>query len=180
MPNGKMGRWRWFLASALAVLSAGCAHDKLVAYSNPPPAWGPLVPPPPKDGKVFLIGRSTAINSLDEGAAMRVAKRDAAYEAVSLAAQDVRGNFCIVDAKTGDIVRGKETTEGRQNTKVEVDVDAIVMGLTLEDAYWEKRSIREHAGGRKILRYLYRVMTSIEESELERIREDLKKKLRTD
>jgi len=176
----RSGWWRLLLLAIGALLCAGCAHERLIKASRPtPPAWDLLTPSPPKDGKTFLIGRSLAVNVLDERHGIQAAMNDAAYQVALAAAAHVGARVMLVDNRTGEQIRGRERTEQPEKSTVRVDVASIIMGLRQDDAYWERWSVREAFLCPKFKRYKYWVLASFPSDELQRLGEDLKKKSRT-
>jgi hypothetical protein len=161
-------------------LSLGCAHENIIAVNNPNAADWKLTPPIPASGKVFFIGRSLAVNILDERHGINAAIDDAAYQVAKTIVADVKGTVSIIDSRDGDGVRGKEGTEQTSQSNVRVDVAAIVSNVRQEDAYWERWSVREHFMGKAFKRYKYYVLASFPETELKRLQEDVKKKLQRD
>jgi len=163
----------------LAILVAGCAHEQILDRSSPgPPAWQ-LTPPRPSGERVSFVGRSLAVNVLDERHGVNEAIDDAAYQIARSIASDVGGTVSIIDSRKGEQIRGRETTDQSSHSQVVIDVKNIVSGLTHENTYWEKWSVRESSMGSKVRRYKYWVLVSFPKAELDRMREEVKKKLKT-
>ena len=169
---------KWHLATTyvLAWLSIGCAGETMVSSSSPmPPNWR-LTPPISASDKVFFVGRSLAVNVLDERHGVNEAIDDAAFQIAKAAIADVKGTVSIIDSRGGEAIRGRETTGQPSESTVRVDVAAIVSNIRQEDTYWERWSVREEFMGKEFKRYKYYVLVAIPEAELKHLQDDVKKK----
>jgi hypothetical protein len=163
------------IAVAAALLCAGCAHETLLRASKPTPPWDLLTPPPPKGDQTLFIGRSLAVNILDERQGIESAINDAAYQIALAASANVGAQVTLVDQRTGEAIRGRERSEQPDRSKIQVDVSNILIGLRHVDTYWERWSIRESFLGPEFARTKFYVLVSFPTKELERLSEDLKK-----
>jgi len=169
------------LIAIVAVLLSGCAHETLVSDTEircpeeRRPDWT-YTPPPASNGKVFFVGRSLAVNVLDEKNAMNQAMDDAIYQIARAAGADIKGSTTIIDRRTGEAIRGKEQTEQPSKEEIRVDVNGTVIGVRQEDTFWEKFSVREKFLGEKYMRYKCYVLVSVSEQELKELETQVKKK----
>jgi len=181
------GVWLCFAMTILLAISMGCAHQRVIATSQPgPPSWL-LTPPKPSDGKVFFVGRSLGLNVLDEKQAINLAIDDAAYQIARAITADVTGQVTIIDSRKteekrqssliGNKVKQDTRSDQSSHDQVVVDVRSIVSGLVQENAYWERCSVRDTFFGPKLRRYKYWLLVSFPERELKRLQNDVKKKL---
>ena len=170
-------------------LFVGCSHEKLVQDmetrrpNENRPDWT-INPPTPANGKVFFVGRSLAVNVLDEKHGINEAMDDAIYQIARAAGADVKGHARIVDTRRGEAIRGKEQTEQPSQDEVRVDVDGTVIGIRQQDVFWERYSVRKKFGladilymdeDEKFTRYKYYVLVSVPEAELKRLEEEKQK-----
>jgi hypothetical protein len=129
---------------------------------------------------VFFVGRSLAVNVLDEKNAMNQAMDDAIYQIARAAGAEIRGSTTIIDRRSGEAIRGKEQTEQPSKEEIRVDVNGTVIGVRQEDTFWERFSVREKFLGEKYRRYKYYVLVSVSEQELKELEAQVKKKSRVD
>ena len=160
----------------LSVVLLGCAHEKRIEGPSTEnrPSWT-LNSPSPSNGKVYFVGRSLAINVLDEKHGINEATNDAIYQIARAAGADVEGRAKIVDIRQGEAIRGKEQTEQPSRDEVYIDVNGTVIGMRQEDVFWERYSVREKFGEEEFVRYKYYVLVSVPEEELKRLEEQKKK-----
>jgi len=169
------------LVSAVAVVMAGCAGERLTSDKDTRrtqerrPDWT-YTPPSASNGKVYFVGRSLAVNVLDEKNAMNQAMDDAIYQVARAAGAEVKGSAKIVDRRSGEAIRGRERTQQSSEDQIQVDVDGTVIGVRQEDTFWERFDIREKPLGSKYARYKYYVLISVSEQELKDLVEQIKKK----
>jgi len=168
---------RRLILPMVVLLCIGCAHEKKIGSSYTVTPTGQLTPPPPANGKVFFIGRSLGVNILDERNGINAAIDDAAMQIAKDITREVGGRVEFVDSRKGEAIRGKETTEQAGKNQFVFDVSTIVSGVTQEDAYWERWSVREKSLGEGFARYRYYVLVSYPQDELNRQRELVKKKM---
>lgn len=173
------------LIFAMAFISWGCAHETLVSDTETRrpqerrPDWT-YTPPPSSQGKVFFVGRSLAVDVLDERNAMNQAVDDAIYQIARAAGAEVRGSTKIIDRRWGEAIRGEEETEQPSEEVIRVDVNGTVIGIRQEDIFWERFSVREKFLSEKYRRYKYYVLVSVPEEELDDLKNQVKKKSRPD
>lgn len=173
------------LTLLLALMLCGCAHETLVSDTETRlpqerrPDWT-YTPPLTSQGKVFFVGRSLAVNVLDEKNAMNQAMDDAIYQIARAAGAEVRGRTEIIDRRWGEAIRGEERTAQPSEEVIRVDVDGTVIGVRQEDTFWERFSVREKFLGKKYRRYKYYILVSVPEEELEELKTYVKKKSRLD
>jgi hypothetical protein len=171
-------RFLWVPIAGIFV--TGCVHERvvknaaMVTYEGVP-QWA-LQPPLPAQGKVFFTGRSLAVNALDKRSGMNEAVNDAIYQIARAAGSQVNATIVAVDTRIGEDIRGKEEIDRQASSVIRIDVDGVVVGIQQEDAFWEQFSIRERILGPRFVRVRYQVLVSIPEGELERLREEVKKK----
>jgi hypothetical protein len=176
-----LGLW----IAALTVVGAGCAQETLISDTETRrpqerrPDWS-YTPPPASNGKVYFVGRSLAVNVLDEKNAMNQAMDDAIYQVARAGGAEVKGSTRIIDRRTGEAIRGKEQTEQPSEEQLQVDVNGTVIGVRQEDTFWEKFAVREKTLGEKYRRYKYYVLVSVSEQELKDLQNQVKKKSRRD
>ena len=176
-----MGRWISF--GLIAIAAAGCAREVMMTdttirrTAENRPAWT-YTPPPPSNGKAFFVGRSLAVNVLDEQHAMNEAMDDAIYQIARSAGAEVTGNARYVDHRSGEAIRGTERTEQPSDEEVRVDVNGTVIGVRQEDTFFEKFSVRDKSLGDKYQRYKYYVLVSVPQTELDELANQVKKKAR--
>ncbi|MCX5643621.1 MAG: hypothetical protein NTZ17_02890 [Phycisphaerae bacterium] len=168
--------------SAVALLLAGCVHETLVSDTETRrpqerrPDWT-YTPPPASNGKAYFVGRSLAVNVLDEKNAMNQAMDDAIYQIARAAGAEVKGSARIIDRRVGEAIRGKEQTEQPSEDQIQVDVNGTVIGVRQEDTFWERFSVREKTLGESYKRYKYYVLVSVSEEELKDLENQVKKSL---
>jgi hypothetical protein len=165
---------------AVVLLLSGCAHETMVSDTEARrqeenrPSWT-YTPPGPSDGKVYFVGRSLAVNVLDERNAMNQAMDDALYQIARAAGADVTGTTRIIDRRSGEAIRGQERTDQPSDEQIQIDVNGTVVGIRQEDVFWERFSVREKALSEKYKRYKYYVLVSVPEQELEDLKNQVKK-----
>jgi hypothetical protein len=172
------------LAGAVAL--SGCAWEKSrgIPESQQPnvmstgPRWT-LTPPPPANGEVFFVGRSLAVNILDEKKAINQAIDDAAYQIARAIGANVSGTVSIIDSRSGEEIKGSEKTDQTTRDQVVVDVKALISGMTQKDTYRELWQVKDPGMPEKVRRYKYWVLISFPEAELKRLQDDVKKKQMT-
>lgn len=171
------------LPVGLLLAVAGCAtggpYERILSTSrNSRPVWIRTTPPA-SDGYEFYVGRSVAVNVLDERRAMLRAKHDAAYDIAMSIVAEVRGNSTWVDSQHGDEVRGDEYVDTYWDNQIRVLVDQLLSGFRELESYWELWEVSDtvRATGRResFRRYKYYVLVSFPQAELERCREAVKK-----
>jgi len=158
---------------ACACASFGPGEKKLAASDPVRPEW-PDVPPPPKGDTEFFVGRTVAKNVLQEKQAIHSGVNDALYHAAKSVGADVKGAVTVVDRSTGDVITGSEITDQDSEEVVRIDVSQHVPGMRHLDTYWEIWAVREGAGW--FTRYKYWVLISVPKSDLDRLKEEIKKK----
>jgi hypothetical protein len=167
--------------SGIIVFLSGCAQEKLVSDTETRraeehrPDWT-YTPPPASNGKVYFVGRSLAVNVLDEKNAMNQAMDDAIYQIARAAGAEVKGSVRIIDRRSGEAIRGKEQTEQISEDQIQVDVNGTVIGVRQENTFWERFSVREKAFGEEYKRYKYYVLVSVSETQLKELESQVKKK----
>ena len=170
------------LGSLLLICLAACGSLESLekASKTPAPEWvvnlTPPRPPQVGENRQYFIGRSTATNILDERMGINEAMQDAAYSIAAAAAEGVGGSWVIVDSRSGDRVRGADRAQGSAERRIEVDINQLVSGLRQEDGYWEQWKLRGKDIDGTVRRYKYWVLVSFPIEELERLREQVKKK----
>ncbi len=180
-----MRRNNWFILPATlpVLIVAGCLHspkhyERLVRISRKqPPSWTRSIPPS-KDGDAFFVGRSIAVNVLDERRAMLRAKHDAAYDIALSIMAEVHGAARWTDMQHGDEVRGVESVDTNLHNQITVLTDQILSGFREIESYWELWEVADNPPGAPLTsfrRYKYFVLVSFPEKELERCRREVKK-----
>ena len=160
------------------VILSGCAHQKLLERNTAgSPAWT-LTPPEASESEVFFVGRSLAVNVLDERHAINQAMDDAAYQIAKGICAGITGKVEIVDSRRGEAIRGKEKTDQPSNETVVVDIKNLISGMVQKSTYYERWSVREKFMHPKYKRYKYWVLVSFPSNEFNRLKEEVKKKLK--
>ena len=167
-----------------ASLLGGCAqkYERLIDKSSRVrPSWIRITPPS-SDGQEFFVGRTLAVNVLDERRAMLRARHDAAYSIAMSIVTEVRGNSRLVDSQWGDEVRGEEELDVFWQSQIDILVNQILSGFRYLESYWELWEVTDAPPGRQpqtFRRYKYYVLVSFPQAELARCREEVKKNART-
>lgn len=174
--SASLGLW----LCTLIVIVAGCAQESLTddtetrGTQERRPDWT-YTPPPAANGRVCFVGRSLAVNVLDEKNAMNQAMDDAIYQIARAAGSEVKGTTRIIDRRSGEAIRGKEQTEQPSEEQVQVDVNGTVIGVRQEDTFCERFTVREKTLADKYTRYKYYVLVSVSEQELKALEDQVKK-----
>jgi hypothetical protein len=166
----------------LVVGTAGCVTpqpaEQLMRASRPVrPLWVRETPPP-AEGYEYFVGRSVAVNVLDERRALVRAKHDAAYDIAMSIMAEVSGASTWIDGQHGDEVRGAEWVDTYWDSQVKVLVSEILTGFREVESYWELWVVRDSPPGsptQAFRRYKYYVLVKFPEEELARCREAVKK-----
>jgi len=138
--------------------------------------------PPPANGYEFFVGRSVAVNILDERRALEKARENAAHEIASTIVTEVRGSATLVDNQYGDEARGGEALDTYWNSQITVLTNQILAGVRVVESYWELWQVVDRVPEgklRKFRRYKYYVLVRFPADELERCREQVKKNMRS-
>jgi len=177
------------LIFALAVVLCGCAEkssdETLISdietrrTEERRPDWT-YIPPPSSQGKVFFVGRSLAVNVLDEKNAMNQAMDDAIHQIARAAGAEYIGSSESIDRRSGEAIRGNERTEQISENQFRVELSGTVIGIRQEDVFWERYSVQEEASSSEYRRYIYYVLVSVPEQELKELEEQIKKKSQLD
>lgn len=159
----------------LLIMLSGCAHETLISSSGQRDIWVDT-PPQPANGKYYFVGRSLAVNVLDEKNGINQAVTDAIYQIAREAGTDLDALAKIRDERTGEIIRGQETTTQSATEEILAKTHEMITGSHQEGIYWERWAVRESFLGREFKRYKYYVKVSLTEKEFDDLKVFVQKK----
>ncbi len=160
-------------AAAAALLCGGCKQaEQRIDKSRPmTPEWV-LRTPPDSDALKYYVGRSIAVNALDERRAMNKAVDDAIEQIARSVEVRMRSISTTYDSEDADEARGNHFNRDRLRWETEksVIVDTIVCGMRHIDSYWELWRIKENRDdgiSHNFKRYKYWVLVSFPKKAIE-------------
>jgi tetratricopeptide (TPR) repeat protein len=170
-------------AFAVVLACAGCrVPEKRIKQSRPmTPEW--VLRTPLDDGTLqYYVGRSVAVNTLDERRAMNKAMDDAIDQIARSIVVKVEGRSTTKDFENADEARGKMYSPDRLEweTQKTVITDQIVRGLRHMDSYWEIWQIRANQAdeiSHDFRRYKYWVLVSCPKQVMLECEEVVKKEM---